>query len=267
MDGNLKYWTPSGFEISSFSYPLEERKNMKYTTSGSDNSNSCVYTYNELGFRGDSIDKRGFKVMSIGCSHTEGVGVNDWETWPSRFCEMVPNSVNHNFGTGGRSNDFISRCLITYFDYINPDLVLILYTHTSRREYYDESGGLNPYTSTNPWGYFKESTDGKEIQKNLLLSQNENEDFINWYKNHLIIKNFLENKKSNWIWDNSFVKTSYEDHNKFDGGFRKFIDLGSDGKHPGPNHHREYSIKLINFITKNHPDFLPINSGYPKFYI
>ena len=48
----LEYWKPEGFEISSYKYSLKERVNQSYKTSGSDNTNLCTYTYNELGFRG-----------------------------------------------------------------------------------------------------------------------------------------------------------------------------------------------------------------------
>lgn len=263
----LEFWGVDGFEISSHSYHLHERKNKTYETSGSDNTKKCIYTYNELGFRGDSIKKEGFKIMSLGCSHTEGVGVNDWETWPYKFCEMVPNSVNCNFGTGGRSNDFISRCLLTYYDLIKPDLVLILYPQTSRREFYCEKGGIHPYTSSNPWGFFKFTDEGNEIQKSILTIQNDNEDIINWYKNHLLIKNFLENKRCNWVWDNSFVGLDCGDNNMFKGEFIRFLDFGSDGKHAGPKHYVDYSTRLINFILHNHSSFLPPNSGYKKSII
>ena len=80
----MKYWTPETFEVSTYKWSINERKNKSYTTSGSDNSGKCTYTYNSLGFRGDEPTKPGFKVMSIGCSHTEGVGLNDDETWPRR---------------------------------------------------------------------------------------------------------------------------------------------------------------------------------------
>lgn len=263
----LEFWSVDGFEISSYSYHLHERKNSTYKTSGNDNTRTCIYTYNELGFRGDSIKKDGFKVMSFGCSHTEGVGVNDWETWPNRFCEMVPNSVNCNFGTGGRSNDFISRCLLTYYDLIKPDLVLILYTHTSRREFYNKDGGIHPYVSSNPWGFFKLTEEGMEIQKSMLINQNDNEDVINWYKNHLLIKNFLENKGCNWIWDNSFINLDYTENNMYEGNFTRILDLGADGQHPGPKHHKDYSTRLINFILDKHPTFLPPESGYKKSII
>ena len=128
MNNILKYWTIEDFEVSSYKWHLSDRFNKTFTTSGGDNTGLCTYTYNELGFRGDSIKKEGFKVMSIGCSNTEGVGVNDNQTWPAQFSKLIPNGVNHNFGMGGRSNDYISRCLLTYFDLVKPDLVLIMYT-------------------------------------------------------------------------------------------------------------------------------------------
>ena len=106
---NLKYWTPEEFEISSYKWNLSEKVNQTYNTSGSDKTRSCSYTYNELGFRGDSIHKDGFKIMSIGDSNTEGVGVNNDETWSAQFSKLIKNGVDHNFCMGGLSNDFISR--------------------------------------------------------------------------------------------------------------------------------------------------------------
>ena len=37
----------------------------------------------------DSIYKNGYKVMSVGCSFTEGVGVNNDETWSSKLCKHI----------------------------------------------------------------------------------------------------------------------------------------------------------------------------------
>ncbi len=102
---SLKYWTPETFEVSTYKWSINDRKNKSYTTSGSDNSGKCTYTYNSLGFRGDEPTKQGFKVMSIGCSHTEGVGLNDDETWSHQLCKLI-NGVDLNFGYGGRSNDY-----------------------------------------------------------------------------------------------------------------------------------------------------------------
>lgn len=258
----LQYWKPETFDISSFKFRLDERKGKTYRTSGSDETGKCLYTYNELGFRGDSIKKEGFKVMSLGCSITEGVGVNDNETWPAQFCNHIENGVNFNFGTGGRSNDFISRCLISYFDLIQPDLVLINYTFPTRREYYTKDNFIEPFHPAAKWGYMLEK-DGELIHKNLFELQNDNEDFVNWYKNHLLIKNFLENKKCNWVWEGNNLNTEYTEFNRFETGFEKhngyfkYIDKGADNMHPGKIHHYTYSKKLLNYIYTNFKEYLP----------
>ncbi len=256
----LKYWTPNTFEISSYKWHLSEKFNKTYRHSGSDNTGKCIYTYNELGFRGDSIHKEGFKVMSLGCSHTEGVGVNNDETWPAQFTKLIPNGVNHNFGMGGRSNDYITRCLITYYDLIKPDLVLIMYTSPQRREVYTFDGGIEPFMPTVSWGYMDETDDGKRIQQSLIQLQNDNEDFINWYKNHMLIKLFLESKKCNWLWNGwAGIPDAYNDSIRFDGKYNNFIDKSVDNVHSGPIHNIKYSIKLYNHIYKNFKNYLPDN--------
>ena len=90
MSDILKYWKPDTFEVSGCDRDsLKIRKNLKTISAQNDISGLCTYTYNELGFRGDSIHKEGFRIMSIGCSYTEGIGVNDWETWPHYFSKLV----------------------------------------------------------------------------------------------------------------------------------------------------------------------------------
>ena len=255
----LEYWNPETFEISSYRFHLNERKEKTYKTSGTDNTGKCFYTYNELGFRGDSIYKEGFKVMSLGCSNTEGVGVNDTETWPYQFTNLIPNGVNMNFGTGGRSNDFICRCLLTYYDVIKPDLVLIMYPSPLRREIYTKDCGIEPFMPTTFWGYLEETAEGIKTQEHLTYLQNDNEDFINWYKNHLLIKYFLESKKCNWIWNGIEIPSiDCVDFNrfKFDGDYGKYLDFGMDGAHPGPNHNKTYAHKLHNFITETFPQYI-----------
>jgi hypothetical protein len=259
----LKYWTPDEFEISSFKYNLNGRKGNSFKTSGSDNTGLCTYTYNELGFRGDSIQTTGFKIMSIGCSLTEGVGVNDNETWSYQFTKLIPNGVNLNFGCGGRSNDYICRALLSYYDLIKPDLVLIMYTSPQRREIYTSEGGIEPFIPTLSWGYMEETEDGKRIQECFFDLQNDNVDFINWYKNHQIIKLFLESKNCNWFWNGSFeIPQQYKEFNRFDGNYmtQPYSDLGVDGTHPGPLHNKVYADELFNYIKSNFPNYLPTDN-------
>jgi hypothetical protein len=255
----LKYWNPDGFEISSYKFHLSNKTNNSFITSGSDNTGKCVYTYNSLGFRGDEPTQNGFKIMSIGDSNTEGVGVNNQETWPAQFTKLIPNGVNHNFGMGGRSNDYISRCLLTYYDLIKPDLVLIMYTSPHRREIFTKDGGIEPFMVTQKWGYLEETEDGRKIQSLMEQLQNDNEDFINWYKNHLLIKYFLESKNCNWLWNGWLgIPNDITEFNRFDGSYSSpFIDLGVDKNHPGPKHNEEYAKSLFNRINDNFKHYLP----------
>lgn len=256
----LKFWTVDGFEISSYRWGISERVNSTYNYSGSDFTGKCSYTYNELGFRGESIYKSGFKILSIGCSNTEGVGVNYHDTWPDQFSKYIPNSVNLNFGTGGRSNDYISRCLLTFYDLVKPDLVLIMYTSPQRREFYTKEGLIEPYMPTGAWGYMSETEEGRKIQLQKTELQNDNEDFVNWYKNHLLIKYFLDSKKCNWLWNGWMgIPHEYQEPNRFDGKYDFFIDKGADGVHPGPLHNRNYSNRLIKHLIQNFPQYLPID--------
>ncbi len=252
----LKFWSPNNFEFSSLRSSLTSKK----IKLGTDETGLCTYSYNELGFRGDSIYKKGFRVMSIGCSNTEGVGVNNNETWPHQFKKLLPNSVDMNLGASGRSNDYICRCLLSYYDLIRPDLVLIMYTSPIRREVYTKNMGVKPFIPESSWNYLKETEEGRKIQDNLTELQNDNEDLMNWYRNHLIIKLFLKSKKCNWLWNGCFnIPKEYEEFNRFDGEYfiHPFIDYGTDGGHPGPSHNKIYAEKLFKHIEINFPSYLP----------
>ncbi len=256
----LKHFNKDTFVASTYLNGLENRKNKTNIIGG------CTYTYNELGFRADSISKDGFKIMTIGCSNTEGVGVDDKDTWPALLCSMIPNSVNVNLGHGGRSNDYISRTLLTFYDLFQPDLVIILYTNLHRREIYTEENGVEGFIPTHANGYFRNTPDGTRKQSMLFKLQNDNEDYINWYKNHQLIKLFLESKKCNWIWDGGEqIREYYVDSNILDCDYcnmtdetdNRLIDNGTDGVHPGPIHNFKYAEKLFNHIHTNFRNYLP----------
>jgi hypothetical protein len=106
----------------------------------------------------------------------------------------------------------------------------------------------------------EETNTGEVVQSGLSQIQNDNEDLINWYKNHLIIKLFLESKKCNWLWNGCFnIPKEYQEFNRFDGEYfiHPFLDYGTDGGHPGPIHNKIYAEKLFNHIETNFPNYLP----------
>lgn len=254
---SLRFWKKSGFDVASYKWKLEERRNKSFNGSGSDTSNTNTYTYNELGFRGDSIYKDGFRIMSVGCSHTEGVGVSDSETWPHHFSKLIPNAVDLNAGFGGRSNDYIARCIITMVDTFRPNLVNIMYTYPSRKEYYRYNGDLEPF-HMNPWGYFEEENEGKEEYKAIARVTHDENDLINWYKNHLLITNFLQLRNIPYTWNGCFLMDdSVDDENRFDGGYGDFREFSIDGKHATNKHNENYAKKLHTFIKDKFPKYLP----------
>ena len=242
----LKYWKPLNFDVTSYKWLLKERKGTRFFGSGSDYGNKNTYTYNEYGFRGDSTLKSGFKIMSIGSSYTEGIGVNDDETYSHYLAKMIPNGVDLNFGYSGRSNDYIARVLITFFDKVNPNFVNIMYTYPTHREYYNKTGGIEPY-APNPWGYYKEHPDGKREYDAINYISNEDDDFMNWYKNHLLITNYLQNKKVPFVWNGTFLQTEYIDDNRFDGEYPYFKD---DSKYAKPKDNKKYAENLYNHMKK-----------------
>jgi hypothetical protein len=242
----LKFWKPITFDVTSFRWKLKERAGRRFQGSGSDNSNKNTYTYNELGFRGDSFLKQGYKIMSVGCSHTEGIEANDDETWPHYFSKSISNGVDLNFGYSGRSNDYISRTILSFLDKIKPDLVLVMYTYPSRREYYKSDGGIEPF-ALNPWGYYKEHPDGINEFEMLEKLSNAEDDYINWYKNHQLITYYLKSKGIPFIWNGVFLDTEYTDDNRFDGDYKKYTDEHS---HATSEENKKYAEKLYNHIKR-----------------
>ena len=62
---SLKYWKPQTFDIATFKWRLHERRNKEFIGNGSDKG-KATYNFNELGFRGASPKKKGFKTSIAG---------------------------------------------------------------------------------------------------------------------------------------------------------------------------------------------------------
>ena len=242
----LKFWTKEGFDIASYKWHLKERIDKEIVGNGSDLGN-CYYTFNELGFRGDSPKKKGTRIMSVGCSHTEGIGVHNHQTWSHYLTRMMKSGVDLNLGVNGRSNDYISRAILTWVDELNPDLVLVMYTYPHKREYHREEGKLEPY-HPKPWGYFDEELEGREKWVNMINLNTKEEDFVNWYKNHLLVSNYLKNKEIPFIWNGTFLQTDYTDENRFDGDYPYFSEKN---QYASPLQNEAYANKLYKKIKEN----------------
>lgn len=241
----LKFWNTEEFDIASYKWSIKERVDKEILGNGSDTGN-CYYSFNELGFRGDSPKKKGIRIMSVGCSHTEGINVHNHQTWPHLLSKKIPNGVDLNLGISGRSNDYIARTILTWTDFLKPSLVLVMYTYPHRREYYTDNGGIEPF-HPNPWGYFDEEMEGRKKWANIIEVMNDEENFINWYKNHQLITYYLKSKDIPFIWNGTFVETDYTDENRFDGNYPTFPD---EHKHATGVENQEYATKLFKHIKE-----------------
>ena len=110
----------------------------------------------------------------------------------------------------------------------------------------------------NPWGYFEEDIEGQEEYKSIARITHDENDLINWYKNHLLITNFLKVRNIPYTWNGCFLMDdSVLDENRFDGSYGDFREFSIDGKHATNKHNETYAKKLHTFIKKNFPEYLP----------
>jgi len=219
-------------------WPLRDRINKSYNTSGSDNTGVNTYSYNEIGYRGDSINDN-IDILAIGCSHTEGIGVSDNETWPY-FVAKELNCKHINLGYTGRSNDYIARVTALYVRQFNPKVVTVMYTYPSRREFWTEYGP-QPYT-INPWGYFKDHPEKYKSFTQLNTLENNIQNFI---KNHLIVQLACQAAGSKLVWNGSFLDFDYSDSTRFDG------DYYIEDRHATSEENKVYSSKLVGYLKDN----------------
>ena len=220
-------------------WPLSSRAYKVFKTSGSDNSGDVVYTYNEEGFRGDSVDED-IDMVAIGCSHTEGIGVNDNETWPFYVASSL--GINHiNMGFTGRSNDYISRMTIKAVKQYRPKFISVMYTYPVRREL-PTKYGFQPFAA-NPWGYFE---DFPEDYKALTQLSSQLNDKRNWEKNHLLIDSICKLYNTNLVWNGTFADVEEKDQNRYDGEYK--IEIG---KHATPIQNQKYAEGLVGFLKDN----------------
>jgi len=222
---------------------------------------------NEIGYRSDSIYKDGFKIMFLGCSLTHGDGLYYHETWPKLFTDRIPNGVNLNFGWSGVSNDRMIRNLIKYYDLVKPDLVIIMWTSSGRREYFMdrrdrityEDHERQPYGKMDFLPTFKSPNKIESNMFKLLVNvSNEWEDNTNLYKNYLLAKYFLKTKDTNWVFLNyNPYQFPLKDEENFIDVEYEFLDLARDDGHPGPESAKVFANNVFDTILTRFPNYLP----------
>ena len=107
------------------------------------------YCFNSERFRSDEFDPDQPAVMSLGCSHTLGVGLPAESTW-SYLVSQELQLKNYNLGIGGASNDTAFRMAHYWIDQLRPSVVILLSPEPTRFELHTIDGEVESYGPWNP---------------------------------------------------------------------------------------------------------------------
>ncbi len=105
------------------------------------NYQAITYTHNENGFRCESFSKESqLPILFLGCSFTEGIGINLQDVWSYRLLEKIKQQKNidipyWSLATAGSSIDLQALYLHTFIDQLKPKYIFFLLPPLSRRQF------------------------------------------------------------------------------------------------------------------------------------
>jgi len=183
-----------------------------------------IYKFNSEGFRDDEFDQQP-AGLALGCSHTQGVGIQASDAWPRQLEKMLEQKI-WNLGVGGSALDTCYRFLEYWIDQLNIKFVVCAVPHIFRYEVFDNNwSNILPSTIVPGWleGY----------QKNYLVhNQNSN---LNRRKNLLAMQNICDKHNVPFYYnllDNFHSKAS-----------------ARDLQHHGPEASYDLAKKFVNTIN------------------
>jgi hypothetical protein len=107
---------------------LLDRVNSLNTTWDSDNSELVKYKFNDYGYR-SSYDYKSLmdsnKIICIGCSFTEGIGLDIEETWPYLLSQKI-GLPYLNLGIAGGSDGYVMWQIMNVIKYIQTEHIFVL---------------------------------------------------------------------------------------------------------------------------------------------
>jgi len=232
-----------------------------------------AYKLNKHGYRADCLkNRKELNIVSIGCSNTFGLSIeDDKKIFPSIFCKKLSKKTNKtvanwNLGAPGKSNDYVTRMVLSAEKILKPDLFLIMFTASSRREHFDINGEMIDLFPN--WRNGNPPFKKWNVYEGLEELINPNSDALNIYMNYKFIEMILEKHNIPWLFSSSGLGLSYAeadfmlnviDNDKFIGDWI-YSDMADDDKHPGEKSHQEISNlffdKFKEEILGKHPSFL-----------
>ena len=122
---NKKNWDRLNNEFS----PIHTQNDLDYY-----HDNPIQYRWNNYGFRTDNdFNDKEVGVVTLGCSHTEGVGHHYENTWGYKISKHF-SQPHWNLGRGGKGLDCAYRLLYAFDDLLKYDKVFLLCPSPFRTE-------------------------------------------------------------------------------------------------------------------------------------
>jgi hypothetical protein len=185
-----------------------------------------IYEFNSHGFRADSFDSDQASVVSLGCSHTFGVGCDYESTW-SFLVSSSMGLKNYNLGVGGSSNDTAFRLANYWIPKLMPKVVVFLSTELTRLELHLADGEINNFSV---WS----DLSGNQFYKHWM--SNDINSTMNHAKNVLAIKQICDQNHITFI------------HESFDDFIYLHVDRARDLQHFGVKTNRKFADQVLSQI-------------------
>jgi hypothetical protein len=138
---------PSGATLSW--YGTDNRENFKlWDGQGAYGERDISYRFNRQGYRCSEFSELAdTRIVSIGCSCTFGIGLEQSELFHELFAERLRQAkgrsvANWNLAGPDKSTDYIARLLHLAVPILDPHIVLILFPPMDRRECMTADGRL-----------------------------------------------------------------------------------------------------------------------------
>lgn len=228
------------------------------------NDGTIVYTFNEHGYRSPSFtEKSRFNILSLGCSWTMGVGVQEQQAWPYVVSEKFKDSKLFNYSMYGVSVSFVAKNFYKIISSgIVPDMCLLMWPGFSRRDYINKEGQFRKI------GGFRKAHTTDPVWRNhpedllYLELQNDYQDILNFWEAYKFVE--VTSKLFNVPVFHTIAGYYYEIFNQHQ-DLLNFIDRktffhptecfrndnkGRDQQHPGPEWHRNFAHNFLKFIEE-----------------
>lgn len=213
-------------------------------------SKDITYSYNSIGYRSKELSDVTDFFLAYGCSHTEGVGLAEDETWPSIVGKNLNvDYLNHGCGGSGTDMQLVnSMCFLRNSNKL-PKFVIIQWPDISRTMF------MSDYPAyTGPW--VDRLPNIPDNHKNFFkLWITENNDINNGFKN--IYTTQLLWKLAKVPVFNFTLTSGYENESSIERFYPGAVDIDTptkrarDIKHLGP----EFNKLLGDWITTKYGTF------------